>query len=754
MWILILSPPLEEEDFDKIFEKCTYDCRTQVYGYIYGDSMRWEKIFVVDQYRRYIIEGQKIVHDFSKDGIKYEGHLLYEFDFSGICLYYYCSSEPKDIREHMAQSKPLTIKQAISRAKKATKQGDTAIALELYNAVLQYQPNNPVAKKGLRKLQNRLPRNQSVQTQLTNPSQDQINELINLYNSGQMVKTEQACRELLQTYPQSMILFNVLGAALKGQNKLQEAVQAYTNAIQRNPNYSEAYNNRGNALKDLKQTADAVKNYDKAIELQPDYIEAYTNRGNALRDLGLLEEALKNHDRAIELKPDYAEAYNNRGNVLRDLGKAEEAVKSLDKAIELNNYFPEAFNNKGTLLSGIGMLAEAVSCYDKAIELKPDYLEVYNNRGTALSDLGQFDEAMKSYNKAIEIQPDCADAHRNLSILKKYRTGDAQIELMESLFSDSECSESDRMNFCFALSKAYEDIGKFDQSFYYLSEGNRLRRKEVHYDIAHDIKTVSAIKQIFNKENLIFDCLHSSGFSSIQPIFIVGMPRSGTTLVEQIIASHSKVHGAGELEAMGKLMAYILLNLPGQCSDKNEIQLSPIDIERLRDGYIKTLESLHVSEKIITDKMPSNFMWIGFILSALPEAKIINLSRDPRATCWSIYKHFFSAKGHSYAYDLRDIANYYHLYIDLISFWRERFSNKIYDICYEDLTENQEEETRKLLKFCNLKWEEQCFNFHESGRVVRTSSAIQVRKKMYKGSSKAWKNFEKHLEPLTQALGY
>ena len=785
----------------------------------------------------------------------------------------------------MPQSRQLTIEQAISQAKKATRQGDTAAALQLYNAVLKHQPNHPIAKKGLRKLQKELPRNQSVQAQTTNHLQEKINALVNLYKTGQMTKTEQACRELLQIYPQSLTVINILGVALQRQGKSQEAVQAFDKAIELKPDYAEAYSNRGNALKglgqlkaavescekaielkpdyaeaysnrgnvlkDLEQLKAAVESYDKAIELKPDYAEAYSNRGNALKGLGQLKAAVESCEKAIEFKPDYAEAYSNRGNALKELGQLKAAVESYDKAIELNpdyvnaysnrgialqelgqlkaaveSYkkatelqpdYTEAYNNRGNALKDLGQLKEAVESYDKAIdlkpdlaeaysnrgialkglgqlkaavesyekaiklkpdlaeaysnrgnalkelgqlkaavesydkaiELKPDYVNAYSNRGIALQELGQLKAAVESYAKAIDLKPDYAEAYRNISTLKEYTPDDVQIELMEGLFTDSEPSESDRMHLCFALAKVYEDLGEYDKSFKYLDEANHIRKKELNYNINNDRRIFSKIKEIFTAGNLTLDVV-PDGNASIQPLFIVGMPRSGTSLVEHILASHTKVHGAGELETMNRLVTPILNLKISQ--DKNK--LSQNEINTIHDGYLDALAALKVPEKIITDKMPLNFRWIGFILSVFPKAKIINLNRDPRATCWSNYKHYFSSEGNGFAYDMDDLVEFHKLYIDLMSFWRERYPNSIYDLCYEDLTENQKQETHSLLEFCNLEWEEQCLDFHKTKRAVKTASAAQVRKKMYKGSSEAWRKHEEHLQPLITGLGY
>ena len=313
----------------------------------------------------------------------------------------------------MPQSQQLTIEQAISMAEEAVNQGNAALALELYNAVLQNQPNHPVAKEAVRKIQNGLPRNQSTQVEITNPPQDQINALINLYHSGQMVKTEQLCRDLLKIYPQSLDTINVLGAALQVQGKLQEAVASYNKVIQIKPDYAEAYNNRGNALKDLGQLDEAVTSYSKAIQIRPDYAEAYYNRGIALQNLGQVEEAVASYNQAIQIRPDYAEAYSNCGVALQNLGQVDEAVASYNQAIQIEPDYAEAYYNRGNALKVLGQLHEAVASYNQAIQIRPDYAEAYNNRGNALQELGQLDEAVASYNQAIQIRPDYAEAYSN-----------------------------------------------------------------------------------------------------------------------------------------------------------------------------------------------------------------------------------------------------------------------------------------------------------------------------------------------------
>ena len=525
-------------------------------------------------------------------------------------------------------SRPLTIEEALSRAKKAAKQGKNDIAAELFAAVLRQNPNHPVAKKGLRKLQKLATRNPAARA---NPSQEQMNGLIRLYDSGRIEETEQACRKMLEDFPESVLVTNVMGSALQAQGKFEEAVGVF----------------------------------DEAIRLMPGFAEAHSNRGNALKGLGRLEESVASYDKAIELKPELADAWHNRAN--------------------------------------------------------------------ALKDLGDLDDAIASYERAIRVRPDFAQAHRCLSALKSFARDDPQIDVMQRLLSGSRLPESSRSEICFALAKAQEDVGEYDRSFEFLEQGNRLRKKELRYDIEQDRKLFEQIKA------MSVDAVDIASITPapVTPLFIVGMMRSGTSLVEQILASHSDVHGAGELETMNQVIVPMLT--------------SP-DARAVRERYLDALSDLDVPEKLITDKMPLNFRWIGIILAALPEAKIIHVRRDPRATSWSIFKHYFPDEGNAYAYDLRDLVEYYALYEDLMAFWRERYGDRIYDLSYEDLTENQEQMTRDLLAYCGLDWQPRCLDFHKTRRAVKTISATQVRKKMYQGSSEAWRKYERHLQPLIEGL--
>jgi len=539
-----------------------------------------------------------------------------------------------------------------------------------------------------------------------------------------------------------------LGLTFKELGQHDDAVKSYEKVLAIKPDYTEAHNNLGIALKELGQLDDAIKCYKKALAIKPDYTEAHNNLGNALKELGQLDDAIKCYKKALAIKEDYAEAHYNLGLTFQGLSQLDDAVKSYKKALAIKEDYAEAHNNLGIALKELGQLDDAVKSYKKALAIKEDFADAYNNLGNALNDLGQLDHAIKNYEKAIAIKTNYTSAHLNLSRLKKYIANDTQITQMQSLISNSNLSKLDYIYLNFALAKVYEDLGNTDKLFKYLHEGNRLRKQELHYSLKEDKDNYLIFKKLFNSPKPIDKKYFSSESSTNRPIFIVGMPRSGTSLVEQIIASHYAVHGAGELNNLATIIEPITTDHLNQGMSK----LPKKTFLSIREQYLDALSNLNVTESVITDKLPLNFLYIGFILTSFPEAKIVHMKRDARATCWSIYKHFFGDIGNGYSYNIEDLVGFYDLYSELMDFWHQSFPGKIYDMCYEDLTTNQEEETRNLLQYCALDWDDNCLSFHKNKRAVKTASANQVREKMYQGSSEAWKKYEAHLKPLIKAL--
>ena len=565
----------------------------------------------------------------------------------------------------------LPIDKAIRKAQSHIKAGLLVEAEELYKQVLSKFPKNKKAIQGYQKLKGGIA---SEGSSTSEPQQEQIQELINLYNQGQFVKALDKAKPLIGLFPHAIHLHNIQGAC-------HAALQRYDAAID---------------------------SYKQAIKIKPDYAEAYSNMGNALKDKGELDAAIDNYKQAIKIKPDYAEAYSNMGNVLKEKGELNAAIDS----------------------------------YNQAIKIKPDYAEAYSNMGVALKEKGELDAAIDSYKQAVKIKPDYAEAHRHLSTVKKYNFADEQITQMKFLYADQKLENDRKCHLCFALAKASEDLGDFQEAFDYLKEGNALRKKGLSYDIKKDQTIFANLKKsdLSISQNTVVSIKKPS---DVTPIFILGMPRSGTTLVEQIVSSHSKVTGAGELrfvQQFGLKMAF------------GTQEINKRNLLNFREQYLNSLIQLGEGNLYITDKMPGNFQFIGLICRAFPETKIIHVKRDPAATCWSNFKHYFPASGLGYCYDLDDVVRYYQMYEDLMDFWNERYPDRIYRLDYDELTLDQEYETKRLISHLGLDWQGACLSPQKNKRAVKTASNQQVRQKVYKGSSQQWRKFEPYLDGAFDGL--
>jgi len=457
--------------------------------------------------------------------------------------------------------------------------------------------------------------------------------------------------------------------------------------------------------------------------------------GAVLEATGRKSEAVDVNQKAVALSPQDAEAHSNLGITLKALGRLDEAEASYNQAIALKPDLAEAHTNLGVTLKELGRLDEAEASYNQAIALKPDLAEAHSNLGTTLKELGRLDEAEASYNQAIALKPDLADAHRNLTLMKKFDAQDEQYSKMQELYLDKNISEEQRCHINFGLAKACEDLGDFEQAFAHYSEGNMQRKKLLNYDINKDVERFRKIKS--NYPQIANNSLEPEKFSKdLMPIFIVGMPRSGTTLVEQIISSHSKVTGAGELAFAAQFGAAIAT---GITEANNESLLN------FRSKYLTKLKSVSNKNLIITDKMPQNFRYIGLLAAAFPEAKIIHVKRNPAAVCWANYKQYFVSKNIGYCYAIDDVISYHKLYENLMDFWTNTLSNRIYKLDYELLTVNQESETRQLIEYLGLDWDEKCLSPQNNMRSVSTASNVQVRKKVYRGSSEQWRKYQPFL---------
>ena len=505
------------------------------------------------------------------------------------------------------------------------------------------------------------------------------------------------------------------------------------------------------AQKDLKALVNYFHNnhFDLAIKLGfviiesfPDHSFTWNILGNALVQAGEFEEALWANQRFVALSPKDPNSHNNLAATLKKLGKLNEAESSYREAISLDQNCEIAYNNLGNVLTKKNKYKEAEENYKMAISLKDDYFEAHQNLGRIYSYQGKFTEAEQSYEYAIMRNPKFAEAYRMYSIVKKFDSQNGKFSQMLDLYLDPSTPDFDRCHLCFALGKASEDLREHDKAFKFFSEGNALRKKFSSYDISQDIALFDEIRQSylgFMDKSFEFECSPRS----LKPIFIVGMPRSGTTLVEQIISAHSSVSGAGELSLMSRFGGSMARGLK-ECNHSN--------VTNLREKYIEHLGKFASNNLLITDKMPHNFLYLGLISVAFPDAKVIHVRRDPSATCWSNFKHYFTSSGLGYSYNLKDTVAYYSLYQELMNFWDKSFGDRIYHLDYELLTINQEEETKRLIKHLNLDWEQRCLEPQNNKRIVKTSSNLQVTEKVYRGSSKEWEKFKPFLDDSFHAF--
>ncbi|MDB2529826.1 tetratricopeptide repeat protein [Paracoccaceae bacterium] len=548
--------------------------------------------------------------------------------------------------------------------------------------------------------------------------------------------------EMIKLNPVDEKTFAIIASCYQHLDNCDQAVVFYKKAIALKADYLAAWTNLASAFKKQGKIEEAIEAYSKVLSIKPDYAEAYNNMGVTLQEQGRPEEAIEAYTEALSIKPRYAEALYGMGVTLQEQGKMEDAIEAYTKALSIKPDYAEAYNNMGSALADEGKMEGAIEAYNKALSIKPDYAEAYNNMGSALADEGKMEGAIEAYNKALSIKPDYAEAHRQLSELTKYTLKDLQISFVAELLQREELNDSDRSHLLYTYAKMQEDLGDLSAAFYSYVAGGDLRQTSLAYEFSQDEHLFAKIKNTAPQFKNI--SLNLSGEAiSHTPIFILGMPRSGTTLVEQIVSSHTEVTGAGELDYVSRFGTKLVAGLRTPTVEA---------ISAFRERYLAELPKRAEEQAFITDKMPQNFRFIALICAAFPEAKIIHVQRNAEATCWSNFKHYFSSKGLGYSYNLTDTVKYYGLYKNLMHFWFQSYSTRIYNLDYEKLTKYQETETRRLIKYLELNWQDACLDPQKNKRAVMTASQQQVRQKVYKGSSQAWRKYEPFLNDLFDTL--
>ena len=545
------------------------------------------------------------------------------------------------------------------------------------------------------------------------PKNIQVKNLESLYNNKNFIELIKYSEVFLKKFPESKFIYNLIGVS---------------------------YFNLG-------KYSNAVANYNISISLNPKNSEAYNNKGLCLKKMGDFEGALENYKLALKINPNFLDVYNNIGNLYYELKSFKDAEKIWSDGLKVSSNNIVLLRNLGALLfekKGENSLAKKK--FEKILALSPEKPFALNYLGMIYKSEGKFDEAERYFKNAIEVDPYYSEAYYNLSYLKKFNKQNYFLRKLEKLYSSKQVSEEDKVYICFSLAKAFDDLEKYSLSYKYLSEGNFLRKKLIGYNINKDKKLFSKIYKNFKQfQNDNFKLPDYNNLNNKVPIFILGMPRSGTTLVEQIISTHSKVFGAGELN--------ILSNSIYKLDILNK-KVSKDLLLKLRKLYLAHINEFNTSKKMVVDKLPANYLWIGLIFTIFPNAKVIHVKRNAVATCWSNFTKYFSNPGIGFVYSLSDLLKYYKMYLEMMDYWDDCFPGKIYNLNYETLTEDPINEIKNLISYLDLKWEEECLKFYNNPRIVKTASSLQVRQKIYRGSSRKWLNYSQFLNKLEKELGH
>ncbi|MCI5060771.1 MAG: tetratricopeptide repeat protein [Alphaproteobacteria bacterium] len=604
------------------------------------------------------------------------------------------------------------------------------------------------------------------------------NAYINIGNAlrdlGRIKESEEKCRRALEFAPDHPDALLNLGNALRDLGQRQEAEKLYRKSIEVRPDYAKAHNNLAILLMDMLRFEDAVASTKYAVAFAPDYAEAYANMSAALLELGKLEEAEKSARKALLLDPDSTEAridladilfmsdrldeaetlFNEATDlkpdsprlfiklsaVLERANRMDEALEAIEKAVELNPEMPEAYHRQAMVYFMFNHIEEALKSLDRALEIQPRYPAALATKSEILQSSGNMEKAKEAARAGLEMNDKMPFLYLSLSKVKKFTEDDPDFLKMKEMENESNFGSAQKVSLYFSLFKACEDIGDYDQAFEHLRKGCDLKRQTVVFDPQTQQHVYQNIQKVYTLE--FIESFEGKGHDSDTPIFIVGMPRSGTTLTEQIISSHPDIFGAGELHYLSAV-------------EKKHGFINADNCRKMGEDYVAMTRAIDEGSKTarkITDKMPGNYMRMGQMVASLPNAKIIHCRRNPIDTCLSCYKQLF-ARGHYWSYNLEELAEHYALYMQMMDHWRKTLpEGRFLEIDYETTVNDFENQARKLLDFVEMEWHDACLTPHKTKRSVLTASKGQVIKPIYKTSVEAWRRYETQLQPLAEKL--
>ena len=603
------------------------------------------------------------------------------------------------------------------------------------------------------------------------------------FQQGKFARAVESLRKVVRLDAGHAHAHNLLGMALNRLGRPQEALVSFERALAIDAQLVLALLNKADTLSALARHAEALVQYDKALAIDGTNVVGWCNRGIALEALGRDSEAAESFRRALALNANLAEVHFNLANALLRLQRPEQAVGHYRRAVALRPNLAIAFVNLGRALvlldrwqeaadsyaralalgensaqlhHAMGIVfwrfdrfAESLASFDKALALEPNRADTLNKKGRLLFALGRLDESRALLERAVAADPDRIANYLALSHIKRFTRSDRELAAMEKLLQGIEQRPAeDQIELHFALGKAYGDVGDHAKAFRQFLRGNAIKRAQVRYNEAALLAKFDRVREVFTPE--LMRSKAGGGNDSDQPIFIVGMPRSGTTLIEQILASHPQVHGAGERQDFKRVLAGIV----GPADYPSGVPaLTPAQLGALGSAYLASIGSPATAAARFTDKGLGNYLYAGLIRLALPNARIIHVRRDPVDTCLSAFTTLFDDQ-QEFSYDLGELGRAYRAYERLMEHWRQLLpEDAMLEVRYEQVVEDVEAQTRRILGYCGLAWDDACLSFHKSSRPVHTASAAQVRRPIYGNSVGRWHSYRDELRPLLEALG-
>jgi len=599
------------------------------------------------------------------------------------------------------------------------------------------------------------------------------------FKEGRLQPAEDICQRILRKQQHAGAIL-ILGWIAHQQREFDVAVERYQQYLAIRPKDAEAHFTLGLVLEELERAEHAIEHYQTSIAITANNAAVHRQLGDAYTRLQRLEEAIEPYQQVLALQADDVVTIINLGNVFHGLHRYTQSIPLYQQALAIQPDNVLVHRHLGASLQKMGQTKKALKCFEQALSLRPDYIDARIKLAEVLRELGRAEEALVQVEQVIDLKPDESQAHVILAlILRELGQAELAIErferllstqprsghlyyqiamiepkqelipVVETLISDPELPKGDAICCHFALGNIFRGSKSFDQAFSHFLKANTLYRKTFLYDAKENTLLIDRLIKVYSKR--FFQRKRQFGSASQLPVFILGMPRSGTTLVEQIVSSHPQVYGAGELQAIPAITLTInqqldYVNPYPECMSLFDTKMA----EEYSTRYLQELALHCPTAKHITDKLPGNYFKIGLIKTLFPDARIIHCQRNPLDSCVSIFFHFF--RDWKWSFEMTEVGQYYLDYQRLMAHWQNLFPGEIFTVQYEELVMDQETHSKQLIDYLGLEWDEKCLDFYNNERDVRTASNVQVRQPMYKNSMNRWKPYEEHLQPLIEML--